>query len=84
MVYAPIQSSLGDCYLVAAMSTVAWRPQLIKNLFDSNTTSEAGIYNIKLYIRGKPWLVQIDDEMLFMKDEEGIVADNLRFIKYDK
>ena len=84
MVYAPIQSSLGDCYLVAAMSTVAWRPQLIKNLFDSNTTSEAGIYNIKLYIRGKPWLVQIDDEMLFMKDEEGIFADNLRFIKYDK
>ena len=38
-----------------------------------------GIYKIKLYIRGKPWLVEIDDEMLFMKGE-----DNLRFIKYDK
>lgn len=62
------------------MTSVAWRPNLIKKLFDSNRVSQAGIYTVKLYIRGKPWLIQIDDEMLF---EKGNNPQNLRFAKFD-
>ena len=81
MVYAPVQSSLGDCYFIAAMSTVAWRPELVKKLFLTEGISDAGIYHIKLYIRGKPWLIEIDDEMLFLKDGG---QENLRYNKFDK
>ena len=77
------------------MSTVAWRPELIKDLFITDSVSEAGIYHIKLYIRGKPWLVEVDDEMLFLKGDGNTEktgsfrdriysTDNLRYNKFDK
>jgi len=28
-------------------------------------TNDEGIYNVKFYIRGKPWIVTIDDNLLF-------------------
>jgi hypothetical protein len=37
----------------------------IKGLFLTNTKNEQGIYGVKLYIRGKPWVITVNDEMLF-------------------
>jgi hypothetical protein len=68
MIYDPLQSSLGDCYLIAAMSSVASRPNLIERLFVTPEANTAGIYTLKLYVRGKPWLVQVDDELPFMTE----------------
>jgi len=28
--------------------------------------NNAGIYGVTFYIRGKPWVVEVDDHMLFM------------------
>lgn len=72
------QSSLGDCYLVAAMSALGERPQLLEDIFITKHFNMAGIYALKLYIRGKPWIVTVDDTFLFHTDQ-----NNLRFAKFD-
>jgi len=47
------------------MGAIAEFPELVTDMFVSgNSISEKGIYNIKFYIRGKPWVVTIDDYML--------------------
>ena len=50
------------------MSASAVKPDLIKQLFVTKETNAAGIYNVKLYIRGKPWVVTIDDSNMFEND----------------
>jgi len=50
------------------MSSVASRPNLIERLFVTPEANAAGIYTLKLYVRGKPWLVQVDDELPFMTE----------------
>ena len=39
------------------------------DLFLTNKTNSQGIYVIKLYVRGIPFVVSIDDTFLFAKDE---------------
>ena len=34
------------------------------------------MYVLRLYIRGKPWLITVDDNMLFLRSD-----DNLRYAK---
>jgi len=61
-----LQGSLGNCYLITSMSSVAaLRPDKIKDLFVQKEKNSAGIYNIKLYIRGRPTLITVDDNLLF-------------------
>ena len=67
MLQEATQSSLGDCYLVAAMSAIAERPTLLEDIFITKDFNAAGIYALKLYIRGKPWIVTVDDTFLFHK-----------------
>ena len=52
------------------MSAVAVYPEKIKKLFVTDEANEAGQYTVKVYIRGKPWLVQVDDVMLFRTGAE--------------
>lgn len=48
---------------------------MITDMFISGTDDNAaGIYGIKFYIRGKPWVVAVDDKLLF---ENG----NLKYMK---
>ena len=74
------------------MSALAVNPQRIKSLFVDQDKNEKGIYTLKLYIRGKPWLVQVDDVMLVdMQSGEGDdrqnyldkMPDQLRYAKYE-
>lgn len=58
------QGGAGTCYIMAAMGSIAEWYDLSKQVFITNTKNDAGIYAIKFYIRGKPWIVTIDDEML--------------------
>jgi hypothetical protein len=47
------------------MGAIAEFPELVTDMFvNGNSISNSGIYNIKFYIRGKPWIVTIDDFML--------------------
>ena len=62
-----IQGDVGNCYIVAAMSTVAEFPTLIQDMFVTPQRNDAGIYVIRFFIRGKPWYVDVDDFLLWVK-----------------
>lgn len=42
------------------MGALAEYPKMVKNIF-LNDVNDAGIYALRLYIRGKPWVITIDD-----------------------
>jgi hypothetical protein len=76
----PIQLQEGDSKVLNGLTAVAEYPQVIKNLFLTQSKNTAGIYAFKFYIRGKPWIVTIDDEVLLKKDGSGYytaIGDNL-------
>ena len=64
----PIQGSIGNCYIIASMGAAAEFPELIKSIFLTKEKNEAGIVGLRLFIRGKPWVITIDDELLFNGD----------------
>ena len=43
------------------MSSAAEFPYLIKNVLLTQAVNKASIYGFKFWIRGKPWVVAIDD-----------------------
>lgn len=55
------QGSLGNCYFLAAISSLAETPQLVLQLFRSMKVSEAGIYEVILRIDGEWQIVLVDD-----------------------
>ena len=61
------QGSAGTCYIMAAMGAIAEFYDFSKKVFLTDQVNDVGIYAIKFYIRGKPWVVTIDDEM-FVND----------------
>jgi len=50
-------------------------PEVIKNLF-FHRKNEAGIYALRMYVRGKPWTVVVDDYLYINYNN-----DNLRFMR---
>ena len=71
-----MQSSLGDCYFFAVLAELARQPSIIKDeVFVTKEISDT--YTVKFYIRGRPWLITVDDEFLYHKE-----LDNLRFGYY--
>jgi hypothetical protein len=58
---------MGSCYLMASASAVAEWPNLVKNIFLTQNKNTAGIFGLSLYIRGKPYHISIDDNIMFYK-----------------
>jgi hypothetical protein len=58
------QGYSGTCYILAAMAGLAEWPDLVNNVFRTQEVNDEGIYAFQFYIRGKPWLVTIDDKVL--------------------
>jgi hypothetical protein len=58
---------------------VAEFPNMIKNTFLTKSLNDAGIIGVKLYIRGKPWVITIDDEFLY----SSRIVGKLWFTKVD-
>ena len=52
---------LGDCYFIASMASASEFPFLIKNVLLTPTVNSASIYGFKFWVRGKPWVVAVDD-----------------------
>jgi hypothetical protein len=63
---------------VAAMSAIAKYPEIMESLFMTKEFNSKGIYAVRLYVRGKPWLITVDDRFLFHTK-----LDNLRFASYN-
>jgi len=59
------QRLLGDCYFIAAVSSLADHPERIERLFTSHNLSHKGIYGVKLFIAGIWETVIIDDFLPF-------------------
>ena len=55
------QGELGDCYFLAALSTLAERPRLIHELFVTDSISPRGRYVIRLFKQSLPKTIAVDD-----------------------
>ena len=67
------QGSLGTCYFLSALSSLAERPNDVRALFYNQEINSAGIYLVYFYLNGKRTAVIIDDHLPVDKD------DNLSF-----
>lgn len=56
------QGSLGVCYMLATISSLAANPKNIERIFIFNDTT-VGFYILEFYINGKPKLVIVDDQI---------------------
>jgi hypothetical protein len=66
---------------LASISALAEFPDLITDLFIlGDTLNDNGIYGIKFYVRGKPWVVSIDDLMFV---DTYYSTDTLMFVQPD-
>ena len=59
------QGGMGDCYWMSASSAIAEFPSLVKNVFLTQNKNAAGIFGISLFIRGKPYHIALDDNIMF-------------------
>jgi Ni/Co efflux regulator RcnB len=51
--------------VLASLGAMAEFPELVTSMFlNGQEISDSGIYNVRFYIRGKPWVVSVDDYML--------------------
>ena len=53
-IHDTIQGSLGDCWLLAMIASIAEFPDRIFNMFDTKSYNGKGVYSIKLYEMGVP------------------------------
>lgn len=71
------------------MGSIAEFPDLVRSAFvdtslqPQTNLNDEGILNVRFFIRGKPWIVTIDDTILFRTDkgvqkyaDEGIELKN--------
>ena len=55
------QGSLGDCYFLAVLSSLAEFPERIMDMFVTQSINDAGIYLVKFFINGTEYPVVVDD-----------------------
>jgi hypothetical protein len=58
------QGSLGDCYLLSAMSVIAHsRPELIQKVFHQSARqyNDSGLYTLMFFRNRKPCIITVDD-----------------------
>lgn len=46
---------------MASMSAVAEWPNLIDNIFLTKNKNTAGIFAVRVFLRGKPYVISVDD-----------------------
>ena len=68
------QGGLGDCYFMAAASALGEWPSLVKSVFLTQNKNKAGIFALKVFIRGKPYVISVDDNIMFSYDGKPIFA----------
>lgn len=55
------QGSLGDCYFLATLSSLAEFPNRVKNMFVTQEINKAGIYMIRFFLNGQDTPIIVDD-----------------------
>lgn len=57
------QGQLGDCYFLAALSSLAEFPDRVKALFVTKTVNEAGIYLVNFFLNGQETPIVVDEHL---------------------
>jgi len=57
------QGALGDCYFLAALSSLAEFPERVQHMFVTKEVNKAGIYLIRFFLNGQETLVTVDDHL---------------------
>ena len=50
---------------MAAMAGLAEFPDMVRSTFINSPKNDVGVYGVRFFIRGKPWVVSIDDFHMF-------------------
>jgi hypothetical protein len=50
---------------MAAASAIGEWPSLVKSVFLTQNKNKAGIFALKVFIRGKPYVISVDDNIIF-------------------
>lgn len=53
------------------MGSLAEFPDMVRATFVNPETNDEGIYNVRFFIRGKPWIISIDDYLFTFEDNTG-------------
>jgi Calpain family cysteine protease len=61
------QGQLGDCYFLAGLSAISEWSTRIKSSILTQTITPAGVFAAKVFIKGVPTTVVVDDYLLFYK-----------------
>jgi len=58
------QGKLGDCWFLASAAAISEHPARIKKIFTNKQyPQKRGVFEVTLYIKGKPTKVVIDDKL---------------------
>jgi calpain-15 len=61
-----IQGETATCYVIGGMAASAEFDHIVKSIFPGNQEyNQNGIYSLRLFLRGKPWTIIVDDIFLF-------------------
>jgi calpain-15 len=60
------------------MAAMSEYPELAKSIFLTKEKNDVGIYAVKFFVRGKPWVVTVDDNvMMYSKAPNfALIGDN--------
>lgn len=59
------------------MAAISEYPELIESIFVTKEVNRAGIYALRFFIRGKPWIITIDDEFAWSRDKDELLFAKL-------
>ena len=69
----PRQGGAGTCYLIASLGSMGEFPQLVKDMFVTKEKNDAEAIAVRFYIRGKPWVLTVNEQMLFQYSNPRLV-----------
>lgn len=59
-----VQGYIGDCYWIASAAAYSYHPNAKETSVLTQTYNSAGIYAFTIYIRGIPWVVSVDGDII--------------------
>lgn len=60
------------------MASLTEYPDIAKSVFLTQERNDVGIYAVRFYIRGKPWIVTVDDYVMMYNEAPNfaLIGDN--------
>ncbi len=73
------QGALGDCYFLSSCAAVAENATRLESAFLTKTYNSAGIFALKVFVRGRPYQVVVDDFLPFYFNgiQQALIFDHL-------